>query len=102
MHKSDCAIHNAPALPPAACDCGAVITKMLYVQIEPDGGIYSKTEDEMDPNVDPEEEFHARGIIVAFRLTFTPPPDRPTIDVMIPEQPGAPITLTVSSKDSQP
>lgn len=21
-HASDCAIHNGPALPPAACDCG--------------------------------------------------------------------------------
>lgn len=23
QHKSDCAIHNAPALPAGACDCGA-------------------------------------------------------------------------------
>lgn len=26
MHKSDCAVHNAPALPPATCDCGAVMS----------------------------------------------------------------------------
>jgi hypothetical protein len=24
LHKSDCAIHNAPALPVGECDCGAI------------------------------------------------------------------------------
>ena len=24
QHDSDCALHNAPALPPGPCDCGAV------------------------------------------------------------------------------
>ncbi len=23
QHRSDCAVHNAPALPPGPCDCGA-------------------------------------------------------------------------------
>lgn len=25
QHTSDCAIHNAPALPPGQCDCGGVL-----------------------------------------------------------------------------
>ena len=24
LHKSDCAVHNAPALPIAECNCGAI------------------------------------------------------------------------------
>jgi hypothetical protein len=27
-HASDCAIHNAPALPASECDCGGVIPKL--------------------------------------------------------------------------
>ena len=28
MHASDCAIHNAPALEPAACDCGGGVLEL--------------------------------------------------------------------------
>jgi hypothetical protein len=32
MHLSDCAVHNAPALPVGPCDCGAAVFEALLEQ----------------------------------------------------------------------
>ena len=39
-HASDCAVHNAPAMEPGSCNCGAVLpdTFTLKVERKPFGG----------------------------------------------------------------
>lgn len=38
-HFSDCAVHNAPALPKGPCDCGAVEAEAARKEYEGCGGI---------------------------------------------------------------